>query len=121
MSIRMKLGQKLILLLCGIPLCLGLAYEWSTSASVRVTVTAADTTPPTISAFSVSPTSNNTGAAFNIPYTISDSGGSGLNRADLWRAPDNGGSPGTWSQIKSNSHSGNGPISSSFTDTISTA
>src|SRR5438552_2407497 len=119
MNTRMKLGQKLILLLCGITLCFSLAYERSTSAKVRVTVTAADTTPPTFSAFDVNPKNIAPGGTVTITYSISDSG-SGLRQADLWRAPDNGGAPGTWAKIKTNLHSGSG-LSSFFTDSISAA
>lgn len=79
---------------------------------------AGDTVPPTISVFSVNPTSVQRGGTFNISYTISDSGGSGLNRAELFRAPDNGGVPGAWASIKTNAHSGSGPVSGSFTDSI---
>jgi hypothetical protein len=85
------------------------------------TASAPDTTPPTFSAFDVSPRSTTTGGTFTISYTISDSGGSGLQRAELWRAPDSGGVPGTWANIRTNFHSGNGPVSSSFSDSLSTA
>src|SRR2546430_1989338 len=71
------------------------------SAPIKVTVTAADTTPPTFSAFDVNPKNIAPGGTVTITYSISDSG-SGLRQADLWRAPDNGGAPGTWAKIKTN-------------------
>lgn len=80
-----------------------------------------DTTPPTISAFSVSSTSVTVGSPVTISYTASDTGGSGLKTAELWRAPDDGyGVPGTWKQIGSSidiSAGGNGPFQGSFSDT----
>src|SRR5256714_1708266 len=89
------------------------------SAPIKVTVTAADTTPPTFSAFDVNPKNIAPRGTVTITYSISDSG-SGLRQADLWRAPDNGGAPGTWAKIKTNTHSGSG-LSSFFTDSISAA
>lgn len=81
--------------------------------------TPVDPTPPTISSFSPSSSSIQPGGTLTFSYNISDSGGSGLNRAELFRAPDSGGSPGTWSVVSTKSHSGNGPVSGSFTDSIS--
>ena len=52
-----------------------------------------DTIPPTISSFAVTPNSIAVGNSFSIQTTVSDSGGSGLSRIELWRAPDLGGSP----------------------------
>ncbi|MBI4738092.1 hypothetical protein HY772_00740, partial [Candidatus Woesearchaeota archaeon] len=83
-----------------------------------------DTTPPTIGVFSVAPASLVEGNAFTISYTVSDSGGSGLKQVELWRAPDNGSNaPGFWGVIpvKANLHSGNGPVSGSFSDAPSPA
>ena len=78
---------------------------------------AIDTTPPTVIAFSVSPTSLTVGSSVTISFTVSDTGGSGLNRVELWRATDAGGTPGTWAEVGSPlSVSGNGPVSSSFSD-----
>src|SRR5439155_732207 len=91
--------------------------ERNEPAPIKVTVTAADTTPPTFSAFDVNPKNIAPGGTVTITYSISDSG-SGLRQADLWRAPDNGGAPGTWAKIKTNTHSGSG-LSSFFTDSIS--
>jgi uncharacterized delta-60 repeat protein len=77
-----------------------------------------DTTPPTTSAFSVSPTSLTVGNSVNISFTVSDTGGSGLSGLYLFRAPDAGGSPGTWAQVGPYFNlSGNGPSSNTFTDT----
>ncbi|MGA1869572.1 MAG: NBR1-Ig-like domain-containing protein [bacterium] len=75
-----------------------------------------DITDPIASTFSVNPGSLTLGNAFTISYTASDTGGSGLNRVELWRANDSNGSPGNWSQIISKSHSGNGPSSATFTN-----
>jgi len=81
----------------------------------------ADTTPPTVSAFSVTPTSVSVGSPITISYTASDTSGSGLETAQLWRAPDDGyGVPGTWQQVGSSvniSAAGNGPYQGSFSDT----
>ena len=82
------------------------------------TQVAPDTTPPTVSAFSVTPISLTLGNSFTVSYTVSDSGGSGLNRSELWRANDSGGSPVGWAEIlpERTSLSGNGPVSGSFSD-----
>ncbi len=76
----------------------------------------ADTIPPTVNAFSVTPASLIIGNAFTIFYTVSDTGGSGLNHIELWRANDNYGVPSGWTEITSAYLSGNGPASGSFTD-----
>ena len=77
-----------------------------------------DTTPPTASAFNVTPTSVTVGNAVTISLTVSDTGGSGLSSIWLYRAPDAGGTPGTWGSVGSFiSLSGNGPASNSFSDT----
>ena len=80
-----------------------------------------DTTPPTISAFSVTPLSVTLGNSFTISYTVSDAGGSFLKQIELWRARDdnNNNDPDSseWMQIGSpRSLSGNGPTSGSFSD-----
>ena len=68
----------------------------------------------TISDFSVAPLSLPLGNPFTISYTaVSDTGGSGLKRVELWRAHDN---DGPWAEIKQTSLSGKGPISGSFSD-----
>ena len=74
-----------------------------------------DTTAPTVDAFSVHPDFVTLGNAFTIDYTVSDTGGSGLNRTELWRANDSGGSPVDWTEIKRTSISGNS-YSGSFSD-----
>ena len=96
---------------------------WAYSAAAYFTTTGTDTTPPTVSAFSATPSSVTLGNAFAISYTVSDAGGSGLKQVELWRAPDNSNSPGSWSPVsgKINSHSGNGPVSGSFSDAPGTA
>ncbi len=87
------------------------------AVSTALTVTGAtDTSLPIVSGFSVTPSSLTVGSSFTIFYTVSDSGGSGLWQAQLWRAPDIGGVPGTWAKITTTSLSGNGPVSGSFTD-----
>lgn len=75
-----------------------------------------DTIPPTVSAFSVTPSSVIFGNSFTISYTVSDTGSSGLNRVELWRANDSGSSPVGWAEIKRTYLSGNGPTSGSFSD-----
>ena len=74
-----------------------------------------DTVPPTIGSFSVSPALIGLGDAFTIAYTISDSGGSGLGRIELWRT-DN---PDSWSTepVAQKSARANGPLSGAFSDT----
>jgi hypothetical protein len=85
--------------------------------TITVTYTPTDTTPPTASAFSVTPTSVTVGGAVTISFTVSDSGGSGLSSIWLYRAPDAGGTPGTWGSVGSPiSLSGNGPASNSFSN-----
>lgn len=77
-----------------------------------------DTTPPIISAFSVTPSSLTVGSPFTISYTVSDTGGSGLWQMQLWRTTDSNGVPNSsnWTKIKVDNLSGNGPVSGSFTD-----
>ncbi|HEX8148019.1 MAG TPA: RHS repeat-associated core domain-containing protein [Pyrinomonadaceae bacterium] len=92
------------------------------SNTITFTTTGPDTVKPNITGFSVNQTSISPGGTFTFSYTISDSGGSGLNRAELFRAPDSGGHADTsqWAGIKSSSHSGNGSVSGTFTDSLST-
>jgi len=92
-------------------------------AEARVTITvsaAADTTKPTVSSLSVTPSSVTLGSSFTISYSVSDAGGSGLNRVELWRADDSGGSPVNWAEVKRTSASGNS-YSGSFTDAPSSS
>jgi len=74
----------------------------------------ADTTPPTISSFSVSPTSVTLGGSFMITYTVCDSGGSGLNSVQLWRTDNLGAWPSQ--PVAQNSASGDGPVSGALSD-----
>jgi hypothetical protein len=84
-----------------------------------------DTTPPTISAFSVTPNSVVLGSPVTISYTVSDTGGSGLNRVVLWRATDvNGDGEPNWPNdpngyIEIRHLSGKISDSNSFSDTPS--
>lgn len=80
-----------------------------------------DTVNPTVSPFSVTPSSIISGSTLTISYAVSDTGGSGLNRVELWRANDNNGSPINWMEIKRNDISGNGPVPGSFNDSPLTA
>jgi hypothetical protein len=96
----------------------GASSPWMPFQVIAVPV--GDTTPPTISAFTISSTTNTVGTPVTIWYTASDAGGSGLETAQLWRAPDNGyGQPGTWQQVGSSvdiSAGGNGPFYGSFSN-----
>ena len=47
----------------------------------------ADTLAPSVDQFAVSPVSRALGGSFTISYTVSDTGGSSLNRVELQRAP----------------------------------
>lgn len=75
----------------------------------------ADTTKPTVNSLSVSPSAVTLSSSFTISYSVSDTGGSGLNRVELWRANDSGGSSIGWAEVKRTSASGN-RYSGSFTD-----
>ena len=74
-----------------------------------------DTTPPTITAFSVTPSSITVGNSFTASYTVSDSGGSGLTQVVLRRSSGDGtaNDPG-WLDIQTITVAGNGPLSGSF-------
>jgi surface antigen len=89
----------------------------SQDVTLNLTINVPDKTAPAISSWSVSPTSLTLNGAVAVSYTASDSGGSGLLRAELWRAPDSNGQPGNWTDLKSQSLSGNGPTPVSFSDT----
>ncbi len=68
---------------------------------------------PTVQAFKVTPQGLTTGKSFTIDYTVSDSGGSGLNRVELWRKDEQS----DWQEIKRDTLSGgDGPTSGSFSD-----
>jgi len=83
--------------------------------SFSVIAQSSDTTKPTINSFSINTTSVSLGNSFSISYNVSDSGGSGLKQVELWFANDNSGTPAGFSHVKTNLHSGNGPVSGSFT------
>jgi protocatechuate 3,4-dioxygenase beta subunit len=97
---------------------LGSVVFTSTIASRTVTASPIDTTPPTINSFSVNPLNVVPGNPFTISYTVSDSGGSGLSRVELWRATDAGGTPRNWAEVRRNAASGNGPLLGSFSETL---
>ncbi|MFA5297327.1 MAG: DUF2341 domain-containing protein, partial [Lutibacter sp.] len=66
-----------------------------------------DEIAPTISLFKVDGVSygsvaNNTNGKPSIQWGASDTGGNGLDKIEIWRAPDNGGVPGSWSLINTN-------------------
>ncbi|MFA4818616.1 MAG: hypothetical protein WC621_02115 [Patescibacteria group bacterium] len=59
-----------------------------------------DNANPTVNSFDVQPRTTN--GSVTITFAGSDTGGavnSGVNHYEVWRAPDNGGSPGSWSVI----------------------
>lgn len=78
---------------------------------------------PKITSWEVTPTSVSLGGTVSIDYTASSSGGTELSRAELWRAPDANGQPGTWpsSPLQVQSLTGSGPTQVAFTDTPSAA
>ena len=89
---------------------------WSAIASATIGSTPnPDTTPPTISAFSVTPSSIPVGSSFTASYTVSDSGGSELKQVVLRRTSGDGSAndPG-WQDIQTVTVTGNGPVSGSF-------
>ena len=72
---------------------------------------------PVISSWSVSPTTVPLGQTVTVSYSVTDTSGAGLSRAELWRAPDSGGTPGLWSEIGSaQTLSGSGPVQITLTD-----
>lgn len=78
-----------------------------------------DSIEPSVDSFSVSPSSVSLGGTFTISYTVSDTGGSGLKQAELWRKITGG----EWQIIETDSVSGagNGPYSGYFYDAPSAA
>jgi len=94
-------------------------YNGGSSDAFVMRIDDPDTTPPTIDSFSVSPTSVEFGGTFTISYTVSDSGGVGLNRVELWLT-DN---PASWPAlpVATNSASEDGPVSGSFLDVLPSA
>jgi len=73
---------------------------------------------PAVNAFSVTPTTLTQGTPVQVQWTVSDSSGSGLQRVELWRAPDMGGTPGNWgsSPIQTQTVSGTGQVNGAFAD-----
>ncbi|VVB64682.1 WD domain, G-beta repeat [uncultured archaeon] len=72
-----------------------------------------DGNPPILHAFRVAPLSLTSGESFEIAYTVSDDGGSGLKQVELWRKDETS----DWQQVKINTLAGeNGPVSGSFMD-----
>jgi len=71
---------------------------------------------PTISAFSVTPSTVAAGAPLTVSYTVADAGGPGLQRAELWRFSE---STGTWTVPQTNSCSGTASVSGLFSETLS--
>lgn len=69
-----------------------------------------DVIAPTVNVFTVSgisyPASANVNSAFPVAWSASDTGGSGINHYEVWRAPNSGGVPGIWSNIYPNASSG---------------
>jgi hypothetical protein len=108
---------------CSTTECPG-GYLYNLLPTIRTDVAAlisagSDSAPPTISSFSVSPSTINPGQRIAASYTVSDSGGSGLNRVELWRANVDGGvSDPSWTQLQTRDlrGTGNGPTSGTFSD-----
>ena len=93
------------------------SYSGKTLSTSAIIITASNN-PPTITAFNVSPSFVMLGNSFTISYTAMDD--NGLVRAELWRANNNNGQPGTWNQTKNISISGKS-YSGSFSDTPNSA
>lgn len=62
-----------------------------------------DATAPTTTSFTVNgisyPSTVTASGALTIAWTATDTGGSGIQKHEVWRAPDSGEVPGTWSKI----------------------
>ena len=79
-------------------------------------------TVPWVSSWNVTPITPSLGESVTISYSASDLSTSTLSRAELWRAPDANGVPGTWAEVDSpQTLSGNGPTPITFTDTPTAA
>ncbi|HEV8605567.1 MAG TPA: hypothetical protein VGQ99_09390, partial [Tepidisphaeraceae bacterium] len=72
-----------------------------------------DTISPTVTDFGMI---RSTLQSVNVSYNVSDTGGAGLNRVELWRANDNNGVPGVWAETDRVNLSGS-QANGSFTDT----
>ena len=93
-----------------------LRYTWKLEAKPRSESISASNASPIVQAFQVTPLSLNLGESFNITYTVSDSGGSGLRQVELWRKDESS----DWQNFSTNTlASETGPISGSFTDSPS--
>jgi hypothetical protein len=90
------------------------AYNGGSSDAFVARIGDPDTIPPTINGFSVSPASVELGGTFTISYTVSDSGGSGLNRVELWRTNNLGSWPAPAVATKSVTGAEDEPVSGSF-------
>ena len=73
---------------------------------------------PSVSSFSVTPTTLTQGASVQVRWAVSDPNGSGLRRVELWRAPDVSGTPGNWgsSPIQTQTVSGIAQVNGAFAD-----
>jgi hypothetical protein len=91
-------------------------FNGGSSDAFVVRIDDPDTTPPTIDGFSVSPTSVELGGTFTISYTVSDSGGLGLNRVELWRTDNFGSWPAQAVATNSVTGAEDGPASGNFLD-----
>ena len=98
------------------------AYNYYHQAIFGITPPA-NSTRPTVSAFSVSPESITLGQSFTINYTVSDNGGPGLQSVQLCRATVDGSATDTsWTAIgKSVPLSGSGPTSGKLSDSPASA
>ena len=108
----------------------GVKYRWNMQAhgpggwsavsnTLYFQISISDTSAPTITSFSVTPSTVSLGNSFTATFSVTDTGGSGLKQVELWRANDSDSSPGTWSQVTSRPVSDN-YYSGSFSDTPST-
>ncbi|MDP2637408.1 MAG: hypothetical protein Q8P03_02240 [bacterium] len=86
--------------------CGGVTSDSLDERTVRgpIKVVFGDQIAPTVDSFSISPTTWTNGN-ITVTWTASDPGGS-IQEVEVWRAPDAGGSPGSWSNIKDNATSG---------------
>ena len=91
------------------------AGNYSSLAQVSVTYSPS-TPPPTISAFSVTPSIIVAGGAFTVSYTVADAGGPGLKQVELWRWSQ---PAGAWSVPHTNLCSGTASVLGTFRDTVS--
>lgn len=98
----------------------GYIDQWS--VTVHYTL-AGDTIKPVVGSFSVGSNQIAIGGAVQASYRVSDSGGSNLNRLELWRADDDGGRPrdSSWTQVAERSLGGAESTSGTLTDTPSRA